>query len=149
MGKLKDMVDRLRAVTPAVMEAQTLKILRSHRETATNMNTDQLFAGELANGQDMPNYSVVSVERFGKRPGPYQLYDKGDFYRSIFMKADKFPVLFGANDNKTPRIMELIESKGQNPDEIFGVNKANLTELARVYTLPDLQQYLREIIRLR
>jgi hypothetical protein len=113
------------------------------------MNTDQLFAGKLANGQDMPSYSERSVQQFGKRPGPYQLYEEGDFYRGFFMDANKFPVIFDSRDSKTPMIMELIESKGQDANEIFGVNKANFKELARVYTLPEIQEKIRSAIRLR
>ncbi len=143
------MVARLRATTPNVMREETLRIVKSNEKIAVNMNTDQLFAGKLANGQDMPHYSVVSVQKFGKRPGPYQLYEEGDFYRGFFLKAEKFPLVWGSDDPKTPKIMELIESKGENPDEIFGPDKSNFKELARVYTLPELQEYLRKIIRLR
>lgn len=143
------MVDRLRAVTPEVMRSKILEIVQEEEQAAINLNTDQLFSGKLANGQDMPEYSFVSVMQFGKPPGPYRLYDTGDFYRAFFIDASKFPIVFDSRDVKTPSIMQLIESKDQDPNEIFGLNKQNHTELARIYILPELQDYLRGIIRVR
>lgn len=149
MSKIKAMVDRLRAVTPEVMRSKVLESVRDNEQTAVSLNTDQLFSGKLANGQEMPEYSLVSVLQFGKPAGPYRLYDTGDFYRDFFIKANKFPIVFDSKDFKTPSIMQLIESKGQDPDEIFGLNKRNKTELAREYVLPELQQYLRNVIRVQ
>lgn len=149
MSKIKAMADRLRVATPEVMRSKVLEIVKDNEQTAVNLNTDQLFSGKLANGQDMPEYSMVSVLQFGKPAGPYRLYDTGDFYRDFFIKANKFPIVFDSKDFKTPSIMQLIESKGQDPDEIFGLNKQNFTELARVYVLPDLQGYVRSLIRVR
>ena len=149
MSKIKEIAARLRSLTPEVMREETLRILKDNETIATNMNTDQLFAGKLASGQDMPDYSETSIEKFGKRPGPYQLYETGEFYRKFYLNTTKFPVTIFSEDNKTPRIMELIESKGQNPDDIFGLNKINFKELARVYTLPELQALLRKTIKLR
>jgi hypothetical protein len=149
MSLIKAMIDRLRAATPEVMRSKTLQSVKNNEETAVNLNTDQLFAGKLANGQDMPEYSLVSVIQFGKPPGPYRLFDTGEFYRGFFVKANKFPIVFDSKDLKTPSIMQLIESKDQDPDEIFGLNKQNRTEFARVFVLPELQGYLRSLIRVR
>lgn len=149
MSKIKAMADRLRVATPEVMRSKVLEIVKDNEQTAVNLNTDQLFSGKLANGQDMPEYSMVSVLQFGKPAGPYRLYETGKFYRDFFIKANKFPIVFDSKDFKTPSIMQLIESKGQDPDEIFGLNKQNFTELARVYVLPDLQGYVRSLIRVR
>lgn len=149
MSKIKALADRLRACTPEVVKQQALKSLRSHETTAINMNTDQLFAGRLANGEKMPDYSETSVMRFGKRPGPYRMYETGDFFDGFFMQAHKFPVIFNSRDLKTPRIMDLIESKGLNPNELFGLDKTNFTDMALHYVLPDLQGWLRSVIRLR
>jgi hypothetical protein len=149
MSKIKAMRDRLRTATPEVMRSKVLQSVENNEETAVNLNTDQLFAGKLANGQDMPEYSLVSVLQFGKPPGPYRLYETGDFYRGFFVDASKFPIVFDSKDLKTPSIMQLIESKDQDPNEIFGLNKQNRTDLARHYLLPELQGYVRSLIRVR
>lgn len=146
---LKNTISRLRATTPEVMRKETLRILRSEEQLAISMNTDQLFAGQLANGQPLPDYSETSILRFNKRPGPWTLYEDGDFYKGFFMKADKFPVMFGSKDSKTDLIRAKVEAHNLNSDDIFGVNKQNLTELARIHTLPKLQNFVRSIIRIR
>lgn len=143
ISDLKQVISRLRATTPEVMKDEVLSIVRKNEDTATNMITDQLFAGKLGNGQDMPNYSEVSVHRFGKRPGPYQLYESGDFYRGVFVQAQKFPIFFDDKDRKTPSIFDLIESKGLDSNEILSLNKENFTDLGRSYVLPDLQNWFK------
>jgi hypothetical protein len=132
-----------------VMRKQTLRILQNHEQTATSLNTDQLFAGELADGSIMPDYSPVSVSVFGKRPGPWQGYDKGDMYKETYMDAKQFPVLFGSKSETAPLFAAALENKGYKSEEIFGLNKPNLKEIAIEYTLPDLQRYVRGLIRLR
>lgn len=134
---------RLLAMTPIVMRSKTLEIMREHQATAIGMNTDQLFAGELANGDKLPEYSPLSVQVHGKRPGPWQLYDTGDFYSGWFMNAQAFPIVFGSKDGKTLLIMRMVDAYKLNPDEIFGLNKQNFREIARLYALPDLQAFIR------
>jgi len=131
------------------MRKQTLKSLKNNQETAINFNTDQLFAGELADGSKMPDYSITSVTVFNKPPGPWRLYETGAFYRGIFMQTDKFPVVFSSKDSKTGKIADMLAAKGGNPDEIFGLNKQNLKDIAKEYVLPDLQSFIRSLIRVR
>lgn len=146
-GKLKTLRDRLYRTTPDVVREQALKAMRAQADRATAMNTDQLFGGNLANDQSLPEYSFISVNVYGKPPGPWRLYDTGDFYQGFFMKADKFPIIFGSKDAKTLTIMRMVDAHKLDPDEIFGLNKANFTELVRIYALPDLQAWLRSVIR--
>ena len=143
------MADRLRKLTPAVMREKTLESVRNHQETTVNMNTDQLFHGKLADGSDAPDYSQTSILKFGKRPGPWQFYGTGDFFRDFYIKAYRFPIVFDSRDLKVPLIFEAIEAKGLNPDEIFGLDKANRKDFARSYVLPDLQREIRQAIRVR
>ena len=131
------------------MREQLLVSLKRNEQAAIGMITDQLWAGELGDGSIMPPYSPVSVAKFGKPPGPWRLYDQGDYYRGIFMQAAKFPVVFDNHDQKTGKIAEMLEGRGGNADEILTINEANKNDLARNYILTDLQNYLRSIIQLR
>lgn len=47
------------------------------------LNKDQLRVGLLADGRELPMYSPTSIDKFGKKPGRYTLYDTGDFYDSF------------------------------------------------------------------
>lgn len=130
------------------MRKQILKIFQQNEQTAISLNTDQLWAGKLADGSDMPQYSPISIQVFGKRPGPWQAYDSGDLYRGIFMNASKFPIMFGSTSLHTGIFAEHLAAKGGNADEIFGLTKTNLNELSREYVLPELQYFVRSIIQL-
>jgi len=146
MGKLLELTSKLHQLTPERMERGLLVIIKENEEVITNMNTDQLFAGEDSKGKKLPPYSRRSVEVFGKEAGPMTLFDTGDFYRGFFVKTDKFPVVFESSDRKTGKIADLLESKGTNPDDIYGLNKTNLTDFARAYVLEDIQKFLRKFI---
>ena len=113
------------------------------------MNTDQLFHGELADGKIMPDYSTTSVLQYGKPAGPWKLFETGDFYSGFFMKGGKFPIVFDSRDQKTGAIRTLLEIHGLDSDQIFGLNKSNLKDLARNYVLPEIQDIVRKAIQVR
>lgn len=54
-----------------------------------DLNYAQLDKGLEADGTFMGNYSRVSVEKFGKRPGPIRLYDTGATRESFKVRADR------------------------------------------------------------
>ena len=146
MGKLIDLSNRIKQLTAQRLEAEVLIIIRENETTLTNMNTDQLFQGQDAKGKSLPDYSERSVQVFGKPSGPMKLFDTGDFYRGFFVRADKFPVVFESSDRKTGKIADLLAAKGEDPDDIYGINKANLKDFSRNYLLPDLQKFLRNFL---
>lgn len=131
------------------MRNQILESLKRNEQAAINHITDQLWSGELGDGSKMPPYSDRSVQQFNKPAGPWRLYNEGDYYKGIFIKALRFPVIFDNRDSKTGKIADMLASKGGNPDEILTVQKQNLNDLARNHILPDLQKYIRSLIRLR
>lgn len=47
------------------------------------IQNNQLQKGIRGDGVVLPNYSQVSVDVYGKEPGPITLKDKGDFYDSM------------------------------------------------------------------
>jgi hypothetical protein len=147
MGKLIDLTDKLKQLTPDRVEKEVLIIVKANEEVATNLNTDQLFGGKDSKGVNLPKYSLRSVQIFRKPAGPMRLFDEGDFYRGFFLKADKFPIIFQSSDRKTGKIADMLASRGHNPDDIYGLQKSNLTEFSKVYVLEDLQKFLREFIR--
>jgi hypothetical protein len=141
MGKILDIANKMRGLTEASINKTILKSFKENQEAATNLNTDQLFQGQETSGALLPPYSKRSVEVFGKPAGPIRLFETGDFYRGFFVKADKFPVVFSSKDNKTEK---LTKAFGQN--EIFGLNKTNLSDFSKSYVLPDLQEFVRSFL---
>jgi hypothetical protein len=96
----------------------------------------------------LPEYSDASVNIFGKPAGPWRLFDTGEFYRGFFVRIEGGRAIFDSRDSKTTVILQrLDERRNAEPTEIFGLNKANLRDLARNYILPDLQAFVRQTIR--
>jgi hypothetical protein len=145
LGKITETIAKLKKVD---IEALALESIRKNEDLLTAMNTDQLFEGKTADGGSLPDYSPVSVSLFGKRPGPWQLYDTGDFYQGWFIKADKFPVIFGSTDGKTDDIRLKTEIRGVNSDEIFGLNAENTTEYSKEYLIKDIAGAVRNVLQL-
>lgn len=147
MGRFIEMANKVKSLTPKRISDELLVIIKKHETIATNLNTDQLFQGEDAKGKKLPNYSDRSVQVFGKPSGPMRLFETGSFYRGFFIRAEKFPAVFESSDLKTGHIADLLASKGHNPDDIYGLQKDNITDFARSYVLEDLQKFLRDFIR--
>lgn len=146
MGKLLELSNRLRQLTPQRLEAEVLVILNKNEQVFTDMNADQLYQGEDAKGNKLPDYSERSVTVFGKPNGPMRLYETGSFYRGLFLDTSKFPVIVFSSDQKTGKIADLLASRGHNPDDIYGLQKPNLKDFSRSYVLPDLQKFIRDFI---
>lgn len=143
---LRDHYNKLRQVSAQSIEAGLLTLLKEEEGIATELVTGQLFEGKDSLGGELPEYSPVSVNVFGKRPGPWQLLDTGDFYRSIFLDASRFPVVFESTDPKRNEIFSHLEAKGGNADQVLGLDKGNLTELARSYLLSKTGAYFRRLL---
>lgn len=146
MGNLFRFRDRLKSLTPERIEGEILNIVKKNEEVVTNMNTDQLFQGQDAKGNSLPDYSKRSVEVFGKPSGPWRLFDTGDFYRGFFTKVDKFPISIFSNGRNTGQIADSLLAKGRNPDDIYGLQKNNLADLNKSYVLPEIQKFNRKIL---
>ena len=148
MGKLFALRDKLLQLTPDAIGDQLLVIVKQNEEVATNLNTDQLFAGKDSEGNDLPDYSKRSVEVFGKKAGPWRLFETGDFYRGFFTNTDRFPIVFGSHDQKTGKIADALLSKGHNPDLIYGLQKQNLANFNKNYVLEGVQKFSRGFLGL-
>lgn len=131
MGRIKETYKKLVELD---MKELCLDATLAVEETATNMNTDQLWQGERADGTNLPDYSRASVAVFGKPAGPIRLFDEGDFYRGFIFQTPNFPLSFTSIDEKTDEL-EL-----RYGSEIFGLNAENKKELAKVYILPELKK---------
>lgn len=148
MGKLRELSQRLGKLTPQVMEEKTLALVKVHENIATQLNTDQLYQGKDSKGKKLPEYSPASVGVFGKRPGAWQLFNEGDFYRGFFVRVESGRVLFDSSDTKTGMLLNKLDAKGfDDPTTIFGLNKANVKELSREFILPDIQGFVRKTIQ--
>jgi hypothetical protein len=77
------------------------EVIEDNEREIAQMNVEQLQEGQRSDGSVLPNYSIASVQKFGKRPGPMTLENTGAFYRGIRVRASKtFAEIIGT-DPKT------------------------------------------------
>jgi hypothetical protein len=143
---LKEHLRKIQKFTPERVERDLMQILQSEEKTAVNMVTDQMFQGKDSTGKKLPDYSENSVRLYNKQPGPWRLFDEGDFYKGVFMEVKKDQALFDSSDDKTGKIFDSLDSKGSNPDDLLGLNKENQTDLAQSYLREKTVKYFRDML---
>lgn len=94
---------------------------------------EQLARGEKGDGSNLPNYSIVSVTKFGKSPGPMILRDQGDFWRGITLVVDDDGVEIVGNDQKSEMLQlrygdDIIELQEESKEEIVRDDLQPVTE---------------------
>lgn len=96
--------------------------------------TEQLSRGERGDGSKLPNYSPVSVAKYGKPAGAIRLFDQGDFYRGVTVEADAQGMTIDDTDWKTPKLTE------RYGDEILQLQDRSREELNDDVLIPTLRE---------
>lgn len=127
--QLKQKIEALPREMPAMM-ASAFNNLKTLVE---DLNIEQLDRGERADGSSLPNYSPVSVMVFGKRPGPMNLHDKGDFWRGITLVVSDEGIDLQGRDLKT----EMLQLR--YGDDILGLQEQNKEKIEQDYLKEELE----------
>ena len=117
------------------------RVVKKENELIIDMNfDDQLYdKGVFPDGKPTGDYSPTTL-KFKEAPGSHDhktdhitFKDEGDFYKGAFIKTNKKSFKIDSRDSKRD---ELVAREG----DMFGLTKENLTELGKVYILPELQK---------
>jgi len=108
-----------------------------------DMNTQQLAKGIGSDGAELPHYSDVSVEKYGKRPGAMTMKDTGDFYDSIKMKLKGNNITLISNDYKMKAPIKLEWRYGA----LLGLTKKNQKKLATIYLTKEVADSIKKQIK--
>lgn len=129
MGKLKQVADKLKTVTKEQQENAALGIIRKNSSYILDLETAQLMAGKTSEDKPVtPAYRNPKYAAFKKSLNPAGVVDlklTGEFHRSFFIKAEKFPLMFGATDEKTNELV------GKYGESIFGLDKKSKDEMGQ------------------
>lgn len=114
------------------LDAITKDALQSRGEDIAELNRDQLRKGQRSDLSFLPDYSIKSVEKFGKPAGPIRLYDKGDFYGEMkpeFAEHD-FTI---QNDDQKAEYLQYHAGKDKQGygEKILGLSVPSIDELAQ------------------
>jgi hypothetical protein len=130
---LQDAVNILYDIRDALPEILA-EVITENATLIEDANIAQLQEGKRADGSYLPDYSPVSVSKFGKRPGPMTLEQTGRFHRGITVKvykAQKFVEIIGT-DPKTGKLEALY---GLN---IIGVPEEFIEDFCQNVILPSI-----------
>lgn len=129
MSKLGLLVAKLKTVTKEGQVVAVLGVIKKNSPYIIDLETAQLMAGKTSEDRPIkPAYKNKNYAAFKKSLNPAGVVDlrlTGDFHGSFFLHADKFPLIFGATDEKTT---ELTNRYGE---EIFGLTKKSKDEMGQ------------------
>lgn len=128
---LKELQQRVTALQIGnKMEILQLEATYEAADEIVELNQDQLWAGRRADGEMLPDYADGS--------GPIKLFDTGRFYDGFFVeRKGSFPITI-SSDNKVEMLTK------RYGDEIFGLTRESIKELAENVIQPILVEKIRE-----
>lgn len=139
MGKIQDMISKIRRDgSVEAQEKSLLKIVKDNQDEALDLNRSQLLENRDSEGESLGEYASIAYANL-KGSVKVDLKLTGEFQKSFFMETDKFPVVFGAKDQKAEM---LSEKYGQ---EIFGLDKQNKGAFAQGIK-SEVQAFYRSLI---
>lgn len=80
------------------------EVLSENAVTIEELVRVQLDEGQRSDGSSLPDYSIGSVKKFGKKPGPMTLEKTGAYKRHILFQARGTQVAFGSTDPKAGKL---------------------------------------------
>ena len=137
LEKLSTIAANLSAID---LERESLQALASEEQALLDLNREQLQDSIDREGEFLGFYASIAYANLKGRD-TVDLKLTGDFYRSFFADTSKYPVIFGARDEKTE---ELTQRYGE---EIFGTTKGNTEKAADEIVLPRCKDAILEAIR--
>jgi len=100
----------------------------------------QLRQGLKGDGSYLPNYSPVSVAKFGKPFGPIRLYETGDYYQGLKAKAFGNVLEIDDTDWKDAKLTQIYGP------EIKALTDQSLSELQEEVFLPGLLYEVNQLL---
>lgn len=104
MGALRDYVKKLESISDEQIDKGILEVIKTNEQKLIDLNEAQLTSGFDANGQPLRPYKNPKYANFKLRLNPKGVTDlklTGSFFRSFFIRDEKFPVTVFATDQKT------------------------------------------------
>lgn len=102
--------------------------LEETKDEWTELNRHQMLAGQGSDGVALPEYSPVSVQQFGKPPGPWRLYDTGSFQKKMQTRFTRKDIAVFSTDEKSEYLQMLVFAKVKT--DIFGLQAKNKAKFA-------------------
>jgi len=123
---------------PVAVKRSTNRSLKDNIPVVAKMNVQQMEIGMKPDGTKQENYSPVSVDFYGKQPGPILLRDAGDFHRGVEKgtKVKDNTLTLQSDDWKSDMLDEMYEP--------FGLTEKNMDKEVKILfddLVKDLRKY--------
>lgn len=147
MATLSQALKNSQKLTPKKIEELLFKSIKKIEKKLIQINQKQIFekSSDIF-GNSIGFYSKATeiISKGRKKQGePFDLFDKGDFFKGFFIRIDGDNVFFGSSDPKTGLIFENLLSV-----DIFGLTENNLSNVIQKDIKPLLQKEIRKILKL-
>lgn len=145
LGKIKELVQRLEEGYDG-QDKEIDRIIVQNEKFVTDLNKQQLFAGETAEGGSTGEYASKSYAKYKSQLNPNNVVDlfvTGNFYDGFFVRIVQNGFEIDSKDNKRAK---LVSKYGK---DIFGLNQESRETLIKEVVLPELTQYWRKVLHLR
>lgn len=120
-----------------------IDVMIAAQDPMADLNAEQINTGQRSDGSEMPDYSPVSVDFFGKPEGPIRLRDKGDFQAGYYARVEGDKIVFSSTDEKTVMLAK------QYGNKIFGLNEKFKLEAIRDNIKPGIKNGIFEATGLK
>jgi hypothetical protein len=142
MAALREYVKKFKQIN---LQTAVVEAVNQSKSEIVSMQAQQYGRGEMRDGNSFPNYSRRSVEEFGKPPGPWRLFDTGEFYAKLQVSnVSKDGWQISSDSTKTSLILGQLEMRGGNKslNELFGLSAETLDaeKLASKILLPKIKE---------
>jgi hypothetical protein len=101
---------------------------------------EQLDRGERGDGKVLPVYSPVSVQVYGKPPGPIKLKHTGEWREGIFSTVDSDGIEF---DSKDPKNSKILHDYGE---EVLDLQPRSIGEFNEDDLLLELKEFVADYL---
>lgn len=146
MKGLKQLRDNIQRALNSSIEDVILGIIQNYKGVLIKLNQDQLLLeGVDSDGIKLAPYrsQIYAAKKLLLNPaGVTDLRLTGKFYASFFVNAEDFPLIFGARDSKTDKLVEKYGEK------IFGLSEESKRYFINNYLKDALFEYYKRLLRL-
>ncbi len=122
---INDMIKRIQATN---VEQVAESAVSETKDLIGILNLNQFGEGQYSDGSYLPDYSKMSVEVFGKPPGPIKLFETGDYWRAL--KVDVANGLYKIS-NTDPKALILETRYQKKGKKLYGMTQENKIEYVK------------------
>lgn len=140
MMKVRILRERIKTLKHAIENDFMPRIAKDLAPRLEDKIIEQLDRGERGDGKILPVYSPVSVEVYGKPPGPIRLEHTGDWRRGIQIIISNDGIEFISTDPKSDKLMQ------DYGEEILDLTPKSIGEFNEDDLLVELMKFVHEYL---